>query len=182
VAEPVAWLALVAAVPDGADLAAPVLDGGEDAGWLCAWLLDPDAPGGRRRPVRDAVRCPAGLVGPGEGPWVVSLTLPERGARPIHDDPAVVAATRAAARDGGRLAFTAGLVADEVHWAGGLSGVDEATAAGWPSWTSVDPWHRLGPSRLLTVGLGVLRVAALPASPGHQRRGGAPWPAGTFAP
>lgn len=180
-AEPVAWLAVLPTRDPAADLAAAVSDGDGDAGWLCAWLPGPLAGAAVwRRPSRDAVRCPAALVGDGAGLWRVQLTLPGRTARPLHDDPAVVDATRCAARDGGRLAFTAALVADTVHWAGGISGVDASTASAWPGWTSLDPWSRLGPHRLLDVGPGVLVGASLPVAPGTQRRGGAPWPSGRF--
>jgi len=182
VAEPDVWLALLTERPDDASLAAPVTDRGAAAGWLVAWRAgDRSGAAVWRRPARDAVRCPAGIVGDGEGPWEVSLSMPVRRERPLHDDPAVVAAARAAAGDGGHLALTAALVADEVHWAGGISAVGTTTADRWPAWTTLDPWAHLAHARRLRVGPGVLRAAPLPASPGTQRRGGAPWPAGTFA-
>jgi hypothetical protein len=181
VGEPVAWLGLLDSRPDDAAHAAPVTERGEAAGWLVAWRRVPGAGSAVwRRPARDAVRCPASIVGEGEGPWEVSLSMPVRRERPLHDDPAVVAAARAAARDGGRLALTAALVADEVRWAGGISAVDVSTAEAWPGWASLDPWARLCPARRLRVGVGVLRAAPLPPSPGTQRRRGAPWPSGTF--
>jgi len=177
------WLALVAQRPQDADLAVEVTSAGEGAGWLAVWVPSGPRAGAAvwRRPARDAVRCPASLVGGDEGPWEVRLTLPGRRERPLHDDPAVVAATRAAARDGGRLALTAALVADEVHWAGGISAVAAATADAWPGWRTLDPWWPLGRPRVLRVGPGLLRSAPVPASPGTQRRYGAPWPAGSFA-
>lgn len=181
-AEPDVWLALVQERPATADLAAEVTEGGAPAGWLVAWRPGPrSGTAVWRRPAREAVRCPGEVVGGGGEALEVVLTLPPRSQRPLHDDPAVVAATRAAARDGGRLALTAALVADQVHWAGGLSAVTAGTADRWPGWVDLEPWGRLAPARRLRVGPGVLRAAPLPASPGTQRRAGAPWPAGSFA-
>lgn len=180
-AEPDVWLALVDERPAAADLAAEVTEGGHPAGWLVAWRPGPRTGAAVwRRPARDAVRCPGEVVGDGDDALEVSLTLPPRATRPLHDDPAVVAATRAAARDGGLLLLTAALVADEVHWAGGISAVTSGTADRWPGWVGLDPWARLGRARRLRVPPGVLRAAPLPASPGTQRRAGAPWPAGSF--
>jgi hypothetical protein len=179
VAEPWAWLAVLPQRDPSAGPAAAVTVAGRDAGWLCAWVV---AEGSWRRPHRDALRCRPDLVAADGGDLEVSLTVPGRRERPLHDDPAVVTATRRAAAVAGRLAAVGALVADEVHWAGGLAAVPPEVADGWPGWTGLDPWRGLGPSRVLRVGPGVLRPVALPAAPGSQRRAGAPWPAGRWSP
>ncbi|MFC5379295.1 hypothetical protein [Aquipuribacter nitratireducens] len=186
----VAWLALLDEPPASASRAVPVSDGAGRLTWLCAWhvVLGGGAPDAAywRRPSADAVRVDPDVLAdgatPDEGPsLVVAWTVPMRRARPLHDDPAVVAATRRALRDGGGLALCTAAVADTVHWAGGLSAVTEDVAAAWPGWRSLDPWRGLAPTCVLGVPPGVLRPRALPPAPGLQRRAGAPWPAGTFA-
>lgn len=130
---------------------------------------------GRRRPSADALRIDPGVVAEDGPAWAVSLVVPAVGARPLFDDPAVIGATRAAMAEAGAVAFTSSLVADPTRWAGAISGVAPATAAGWPGWYDRDPFRRIAPGRSLLLDAGVLRAAPL-AGPGTQRYAGAPWP------
>jgi hypothetical protein len=165
------WLALLDVPHRGS---VPVADpGGGPAGHL---LLTR----GRARPHRAAVRVGPALLGAGPA-LAVSLVLPERGARPLFDDPAVVRAVQDVLRDPGRAPLISTLVEDSTHWAGAVSGVDPAVAASRPAWWDEDPFARLGPQHRLLVPAGLLVPVPLPAGPGHQRHAGAPWPWGCFA-
>ena len=134
-AEP-AWLALLDAPRAGS---APVVDAGTGAG--AGHLL---VSRGRAKPDRAAVRVAAELIGDGPA-LAVSLVLPPRGTRPLFDDPAVVHAMRAVLRDPARTVVFSTLVDGSTEWAGALSGIEAARAAGWPCWWAADPFARLGP-------------------------------------
>lgn len=166
-----AWLALLGEPAPGS---VPVITpDGEPAGHL---LLRR----GPAKPVRDAVRIDAGLLGAGP-PLAVSLVLPPRGSRPLFDDPAVVRAMQDVLRDPGRAPVLSSLVDGSTRWAGALSGVAAEHAAARPAWWRDDPFARLGPQHRLLVAAGALVAAALPVGPGHQRHAGAPWPWGRFS-
>lgn len=165
------WLALLDAPHRGS---VPVTSpDGEPAGHL---LLAR----GRAKPHRAAVRVEPALLGDGPA-LAVSLVLPERGAGPLFDDPAVVRAMQDVLRDPGRAPLLSTLVAGSTRWAGAVSGVDPAVAAARPAWWGEDPFARLGPQHRLLVPAGLLVPVPLPAGPGHQRHAGAPWPWGRFA-
>ena len=139
---------------------------------------------GRAKPDRAAVRIEPSVIGDGvigdRPAQAVSLVLPPRGTRPLFDDPAVVHAMRAILRDPGRATVFSTLVDGSRSWAGTLSGIDIAVAEAWPAWWHEDPFARLGPQQRLLVPAGMLRLAPLPAGPGHQRHAGSPWPWGRF--
>lgn len=165
-----AWLAVLAGPAAGS---VPVTT---PEGRPAGHLLLRRGPG---KPVRDAVRIEASLLGAGP-PLALSLVLPPHGMRPLFDDPAVVRAMQDVLRDPGRVRVLSTLVDGSTRWAGALSGVDPGHAAARPAWWREDPFARLGRQRRLLVPAGVLTTAALPVGPGHQRHGGAPWPWGRF--
>lgn len=147
---------------------------------------DRGAPGGHlllavggHRPDPSAVRIEPALIGAGPA-LAVSLVLVPPGARPLFDDPAVVAAMREVLCAPGRAPLFSTLVDGPARWAGAISGVDPQVAAGRAAWWDEDPFARLGPRQRLLVPAGSLLPRPAPAGPGHQRHGGAPWPWGTF--
>jgi hypothetical protein len=171
VPEAYGWIALLD-VPHARAVPVTHAGAGMPAGYL--WCAV-----GRAKPVRSAVRVEPVLIGDGPA-LAVSLVLPPRGARPLFDDPAVVAAMRAVLRDPHRAVLFSTLVEGSTQWAGALSGTEDAEPA--PAWWDDDPFRRLGPQHRLLVPAGVLVPRPLPAGPGHQRYSGAPWPWGGFPP
>lgn len=138
---------------------------------LAAW------PAGRERP-EGAHRIDRRVIDPDGPAMAVSLAL--AGARPVlYDDPAVIAATRAAL-DGPPPAFRSTLSRDAAHIAGAVSGVPAALADAWPGWWDDDPFLRVFPRRRLLVDPGLFGPAHPPPGPVHQRYGGAPWPVAGF--
>ena len=106
------WIALVDATPHGADAAAMARTvDGEPAGWLAAWLR-------AAKPMRAARRADPRIVDPGGATAAVSLVLPDRGALPIFDDPAVQGARRAVLADAAPADLLTTLLIDASHFAG----------------------------------------------------------------
>lgn len=170
------WLGFVddadGGVP-GALAAAPCFDVGDGSTrTLAAW---PAA--GRRRP--GAGRIDRRVVDPNGPAMAVSLARPRRGVRVLFDDPAVVAATRAALR-GPPAAFVSTVVQDAAHIGGAVTGIEADIAEGWPDWWALDPFARVFPARRLLAAAGLFRRVPPPVGPGHQRYGGLPWPVTGF--
>ncbi len=160
-----AWLARL---PEpGGEACAPLATcAGQPAGVLALWL-------GASKPVRSARRVDARVLDP-DGPagWI-SLVLPERGARPLFDDPAVQhARRRVLAERPADLVST--LLADDSHFAGAL------TLRRGPDALALlrdDPFARIAPAELLHVGAGLLGAVPAPTGPTIERHGSAqPWP------
>lgn len=168
------WLGPVGAVPDGAIAAAEAVDlGGGPTVLLAAWPATQ-----RRRPGAGQVdRRVIAADGPA---MAVSYATPGRGVRVLFDDPAVVAATRAALTAPGR-AFVSTLVQDAAHIAGAVTGIEASTADGYPDWWAEDPFARVFPARRMLVRAGLFRRVPPPVGPVHQRYGGVPWPVAGFS-
>lgn len=172
------WLGFVdegvGGVPEGAHAAAPCFDVGDaSTRTLAAWPSD----GGRRAGAGRIDRRVVDAAGPA---MAVSYALAPRGVRVPFDDPAVVAATRAALR-GPPVAFVSTIVRNAAHIGGAVTGIEAHVAEGWPDWWGLDAFARVFPARRLLVGAGLFRRVAPPAGPGHQRVGGLPWPVTGFA-
>ncbi len=160
------WLGFVDVPPEGALAAADT-----DEGTLAAWPAE-----GRRQ--SGAVRVAAHVVDPAGPAMAVSWAQAPRGVRVLFDDPAVVAATRAAL--GRRAAFVSTMVRDASAIAGAVTGIEADVADRWPGWFSDDPFARVFPARRLRVGPGLFGRVPPPAGPVHQRYGGLPWPVAGF--
>lgn len=165
------WLGFADGPVSGALAAAEAADLDDGAvRTMVAWPA-----GARRPPGADRVD---GRVIDSEGPrMAVSLTLAPDGV--AYDDPAVIAATRAAL-DGPAPALLSTLSRDPVHIAGALRGVVPSLAEAWPGWWEDDPFLRVFSQRRLLVGPGLFGPADPPPGPVHQRYGGAPWPVAGF--
>ena len=166
------WVALVDAAPPGADAAAALrTPDGTPAGWLAAWLQ-------AAKPVRSARRADPRIVDPGGAAAAISLVLPDRGALPIFDDPAVQGARRAVLADAEPADLVTTLLVDASHFAGSL------TARRGPDALARlrdDPFLRVGSGRLLLVDPGLLGTVAPPPGPVIERHGSdTPWPGGRF--
>ena len=157
-----AWIALLDQ-PAG-DLSAPA---GEHV--LAGWL-DAD-----RRPHPQARRVDPRVLDPAGASAHVSLLWPDRNKLPLFDDPAVVAARRAARRLPAPRAVST-LTVDGRHFAGSLWVADHDTPA-----LLDDPFRLIGVPLRLAVGEGVLGRAHTLVGPAQERYSGAPWPDGTFA-
>lgn len=156
-----AWLALLDQ-PAG-DLSAAA---GEHV--LAAWLDS------GRRPHPHARRVDPRVLDPQGAPAHLSLVWPDRDALTLFDDPAVVAARRAARRLPAPRAVSTFTV-DSRHFAGSLWVTDD------PADLADDPFRLLGRPLRLTVGAGVLGRSPALVGPAQERYSGAPWPAGAFA-
>jgi hypothetical protein len=157
-----AWLALVPERPPDADLVAPA----GDAGFLAAWRR-------RSKPVREALRVDERLLDAGGAPAAISLVLAPPARRPRFDDVAVQHARRMVLA-GPPPDGVSTLMADDSHFAGSITvrrGPDAARLL------CDDPFARVHPARLLTVGPGLLGRAPAPPGPVIERHGSAqPWP------
>lgn len=156
-----AWLAL---------LNQPAGDLSAEAGnhVLAAWLAS------ERRPHPQARRVDPRVLDPQGGPAYLSLLWPDRNALPLFDDPAVVAARRAARRLPAPRAVSTFTV-DSRHFAGSLWVTDD------PAGQAEDPFRLLGRPLSLTVGAGLFGRSPALVGPAQERYSGAPWPAGAFA-
>jgi len=159
-----AWLALLrgSSSPDVGDLAAAA---GEHL--LVAWL-DSD-----RRPHPQARRVDPQVLDPQGAPAELSLLWPDRDALPLFDDPAVVAARRAARRLPAPRAVSTFTV-DSQHFAGSLWVVDDRARL------ADDPFRLLGRPLHLAVRAGLIGRSRPLVGPAQERYAGAPWPAGSF--
>lgn len=160
------WLALLDTRPHDADARAAVHDrNGTPAGWLAAWY-------GRRKPARSARRVDARIVDV-EGPraWI-SLVRPPDGMRLPFDDLAVQQARRdVLARQPQDAVST--LLSDASHFEGAIT----VARGGGVARLDDDPFARIFPARILSVGAGLLGAAAPPCGPTIERYGSAqPWP------
>ena len=162
------WMARTSERPPDAQAAAELTDaGGTTAGWLAAW------PAGRK-PVRDAVRGDARLVDAGGAPAWISLVLPTPDQSPIFDDTAVSGALRAVLAGPPPAAVTT-FVRDAVHFAGAL------TVRGDDAFLlRDDPFARLAPALILSLGPGLAGQVPPPVGPTIQRYSGLPWPVSGF--
>ena len=166
-----AWIDLVPERPAGATLAAPAsaLDG-TPAGWLAAWRR-------RARPTRAARRIHDAVLDPAGAPLTVSLVRAPTGVRLKFDDLAVQQARREVL--GGRpWEVVSTLLSDASHFEGSL-----IAARGPDAGRRLldDPFARIHPARLLTVGPGLLGRTPPPAGPVIERYGSAqPWPGDRF--
>jgi hypothetical protein len=160
------WLTLVDDPPQDADAAAPVHDQGAPAGTLGVWCRN-------AKPLRDARRVDARLVDPAGAPATISLVRPPHGVSLLFDDLAVQQARRRVLA-GPRFDAVTTLLSDASHFEGALT-----VARGDAQLARLrdDPFARVFPARILTVGPGVLGTLAPPAGPTIERYGSAnPWP------
>lgn len=164
------WLALVEGPPP--EKADAVASAGEEL-WLAAWLRD-------AKPSRDARRVDPAIIDRQGAPAAVSLTLPARGEMTIFDDPAVQEARRRLLADPEPPAAFSTLLVDAVHFAGSVTvrrGPDAARRL------EEDPFRRVAPARVLSLGPGLFGTAPLPGGPTIERHGSdIPWPGGSFSP
>ncbi|MDQ6650528.1 MAG: hypothetical protein M3Z02_10525 [Actinomycetota bacterium] len=152
----------------GALATAPVAEAGVGAGVLQAW------PAGDR-PVGHAVRIDARLVDPTGSAATVSLVLVPPQQAPLFDDPAVSGALRAYLA-GPPADAVSTFTRDAVRFAGALT-----VFFGGRGRADADPFARLHPARVLSIGAGLLGWVPPPPGPGIQRYAGQPWPAEGFA-
>jgi hypothetical protein len=160
------WLALVDNPPDGADASAAVAEpDGTPAGWLAAWFM-------RRKPVPSARRVDARIIdGQGPAAWV-SLVRPPDGVRLPFDDLAVQQARRAVLAGPPQEAVST-LLSDASHFEGAITVARGAGVARLAD----DPFARIFPARIVTVGAGLFGAVAPPCGPTIERYGSAqPWP------
>ena len=160
------WLALVEDPADGADAGSLVADpDGTPAGWLAAWFA-------RRKPVRSARRVDARIVDAhGPAAWI-SLVRPADGVRLPFDDLAVQQARRAVLGGPPQEAVST-LLSDASHFEGAIT---VARGAGITRLAD-DPFARVFPARILSVGAGLFGVVPPPCGPTIERYGSAqPWP------
>lgn len=165
------WLALLDEPPELADATAEArtLDG-RPAGVLAAWRDERDAPVG-------AAKVDPRLIDPEGAPAVVSLVLVPPAIRIPFDDPAVAGARRAVLAGPPRRALST-LVIGDSRFAGAIT----AARDGEEARLADDPFARLAPARVLSVGPGLLGQTSMPAGPVIERYGGArPWPWDRFA-
>jgi hypothetical protein len=165
-----AWIAVLDAAPGGADAAAALTTAdGAPAGWLGAWIQ-------ASKPVREARRVDPRLIDAGGAEAHVSLVWPDR-ARGFRafDDTAVQQARREVQRSAFPPDGVSTLLVDDSHFAGAITVRRGPAAAG--RLRTADPFSRLEPARVLTVGAGVVGILLLPAGPVIERHGSAqPWP------
>ena len=160
------WLALVDTSPHSADARAAAADAhGQPAGWLAAWFA-------RRRPVRSARRVDARIVDTqGPAAWV-SLVRPPDGLRLPFDDVAVQHARRAVLAGPPPDAVST-LLSDASHFEGAITVARGAGVARLAD----DPFARIFPGRILSVGAGLFGRVPPPCGPTIERYGSAqPWP------
>jgi len=153
-----AWLALLEQRPDDAELAATA-----DEQVLAGWRSSDETPHPAAR------RVDPRLLDPDGAPAWVSLLWPDREVLPLFDDPAVLAARRAALIGPAPRAVST-MVIDSTHFAGSIWVVSH------PSELRDDPFHPLGSPILLQVGAGLLGSAPRSSGPALERCAGAPWP------
>ena len=166
------WLALLSEPPgDAAAWARVADDRGEPLGALAAWER-------RAKPVRGALRVDPRIIDSDGERAFASLVLPPPGLRLPFDDPAVQEARRRVLAWPWADAVSA-LMRDASHFSGAI------TVARGPDARARlrdDPFARLFPARLLSVGAGVLGRVPPPLGPVIERYGSAnPWPAESFA-
>jgi len=101
----------------------------------------------------------------------VSLVLIPASKAPLYDDPAVSGALRACLAGLTADAVTT-FTRDAVHFAGALTVYRDG-----PARPADDPFARLHPALVLTVGGGLLARVAPPPGPTIPRYAGQPWPA-----
>jgi hypothetical protein len=161
------WIALVDDAPAGAEAAAPLhAEDGTPAGTLAAWAR-------QGRPVRGARRVDARLVDPSGAPATISVVRPPEGVSLLFDDLAVQQARRRVLA-GPRFDAVCTLLSDASHFEGAIT---VARGAAQVARLRDDPFARVFPARILSVGAGVLGVLPPPAGPVIERYGSAnPWP------
>lgn len=160
-----AWIALLDRSAD--DLSAGDLSAPAGTHVLAAWLDGGSPPHPLARRVDPQVLDPNG------GPAHLSLLWLRRDALPLFDDPAVVAARRAARRLPSPRAVST-LTVDSQHFAGSLWVVDQTQRL------ADDPFRLLGRPLHLAVAAGLLGRSPALVGPAQERYAGAPWPAGAF--
>jgi hypothetical protein len=160
------WLALLDVPADTADAQASVHDAdGRPAGWLAAWR-------GSRKPVRSARRVDARIVDAGGPAAWVSYVRPPDGVRLPFDDLAVQQARRAVLAGPPQDAVST-LLSDASHFEGAVTVARGAGVARLGD----DPFARVFPARILSVGDGLFGTVRAPCGPTIERYGSAqPWP------
>lgn len=162
-----AWIALLDHV-DGDLSATAEAPGGAGKGRVLAAWVDVE-----RRPHPQARRIDPRVLDPDGAPAQLSLVWPDRERLPLFDDPAVVAARRAARRLPTPRAVST-LTVDSRHFAGSLWIFDEMLQL------VDDPFRLLGRPERLEVGAGLFGRGPGLVGPAQERYAGAPWPAGSF--
>ncbi|MBV9197456.1 MAG: hypothetical protein JO168_25260 [Solirubrobacterales bacterium] len=166
------WLALIEGRAEGARAfaRASTLDGHE-VGTLAAWLH-------KAKPVRSALRVDERLIDPEGGPAWISLVLAPPSVRLPFDDLAVQQARRHVLTRP-PLAAVSTLLRDDSHFEGAITVARPDVSI---QWLRDDPFARIYPAMLLSVGAGILGSVAAPTGPTIERYGsGNPWPWDTFS-
>lgn len=165
-----AWFAILGTAPDDADAWAPLheLDG-THAGFGGAWLR-------AAKPVRQARRIDPRLIDSEGAACLISLVWPDRERGLLKfDDLAVQQARRVLYRGAFPPDGVSTLLVDDSSFAGAVTIRRGPTALG--RLRSADPFARIEPRRILTVGPGLFGAHPLPIGPVIERHGSAqPWP------
>lgn len=157
-----AWLALLDTLLDPGP-PYPDLSASAGPAVLAGWRSARTAPHAAARRIDPRLLDPDGATA-----WV-SLVWPDPAALPLFDDPAVVAARRAAQHgDAPRAVST--LVVDSTHFAGSIWVVDHPVAL------RDDPFRVVATPTILPVGAGLLGRVPRPFGPALERYSGVPWP------
>jgi hypothetical protein len=159
------WLALVQDQPEDADAAAVAEEAGEGVGVLAAWMR-------RSKPVREARRIDPRVIDRAGTSATVSFVLPPDGVRLRFDDLAVQHARRRVLAEPPFDAVST-MLRDASHFEGAVTVARDGDVERLRD----DPFARIFPARVLTVGAGLFGAVAPPAGPTIERYGSTePWP------